>query len=76
MAHSVVMWLATLEYGKSSKSVKNPRKFTVNLNNPVPGDGGVPLGTITDGNDNHIETQWYRAGDAAKTCTTSRSVRR
>ncbi len=64
VAHSVVMWLATLEFEKSSKSVKHPRKFTVNLNNPVPGGGGVPLGTITDGNDNQIETQWYRAGDA------------
>ena len=63
VAASVVVWLATLEFNKSSKSVKNPRKFTVNLSNPVPGGGGVALGNITDGNDNHIETQWYRVGN-------------
>jgi hypothetical protein len=33
------------------------------LNDPVPGAGGVPLGTITDGSDINIETQWYRVGD-------------
>jgi hypothetical protein len=61
--YSVVLYLATLSLDKSSKSVKNPRKFSVNLNNPVPGGGGVPLGTITDGSDINIETQWYRVGD-------------
>jgi hypothetical protein len=60
----VVVYVATLSFDKSSKSVKNPRKYTVNLTNPVPGGGGVPLGTITDGNDNNIEIQWHRVGDA------------
>lgn len=61
--YSVVAPVAVLSFDKSSRSIKNPRKFTVNLNNPVPGGGGVALGTITDGNDNQIETQWYRVGD-------------
>jgi hypothetical protein len=61
---TVVLWLATLEFSKASRSVKNPRAYTVNLNNPVPGGGGVALGTITDGNDNQIETQWYTVGNA------------
>ena len=64
VGYSVVVYVATLSFDKSSRSVKNPRKYTVNLNNPVPGGGGVPLGTITDGNDNNIEIQWYRVGDA------------
>jgi hypothetical protein len=64
VGYSVVLYLATLSFEKSSKSVKTPRKYSVNLNNPVPGGGGVPLGTITDGNDNNIEIQWYRLGDA------------
>ena len=63
VGYSFVAHVAVLSFDKSSKSVKNPRKLTVNLNNPVPGGGGVPLGTITDGSDNQIETQWYRAGD-------------
>lgn len=62
--NSVVVYVAGISFDKSSKSVKNPRKYTVNLNNPVPGGGGVPLGNITDGNDINIETQWYRVGDA------------
>ena len=62
--NSIVVYVAGLSFDKSSKSVKNPRKYTVNLNNPVPGGGGVPLGTITDGDDNNIEIQWYRVGNA------------
>ena len=62
--YSVVLYVATLSFDKSSRSIKNPRKYAVNLSNPVPGGGGVPLGTITDGNDNNLEIQWYRVGDA------------
>jgi len=62
---TVVLWLATLEFSRASKSVKNPRAYTVNLNNPVPGGGGVSLGTITDASgDINIEVQWYRDGNA------------
>jgi len=63
VGYSVVTVVATLSFDKASKSVKQPRNYTVNLNNPVSGGGGVPLGTITDGNDNNIEIQWYRAGN-------------
>ena len=62
--NSVVLWAAFLAFDKSSKSIKNPRKDAVNLNYPVPGGGGVPLGTIVDGNDSNLEVQWYRVGDA------------
>ena len=61
--YSVVVVVATLSLDKFSRSVKNPRKYSLNLNNPVPGGGGVPLGTITDGSDINIETQWYRVGN-------------
>ena len=62
--YSVVLYLVTLSLDKSSKSVKNPRKYTVNLNNPVPGGGGTSLGSITDAGGNiNIEIQWYRVGD-------------
>jgi hypothetical protein len=61
--NSVVVYVAGLSFDKSSKSVKNPRRYMVNLNNPVPGGGGVPLGTISDGSDINIEIQWYRVGD-------------
>ena len=61
--YSVVLTLATLQFAQSGKSVKNPRTYTVNLNNPVSGGGGVPLGSITDGNNNHLEVQWYTVGN-------------
>jgi hypothetical protein len=37
-------------------SVKRPRTMTVNLNHPVPGGGGVPLGIITVDNDELLYT--------------------
>ena len=61
--YSVVLYLTTLHL-EQKKSVKNPRQYTVNLNNPVSGAGGAPLGIITDGNDINIETQWYTANNA------------
>jgi hypothetical protein len=45
-------------------TTKNPRTLTINLNRPVPGGGGVPLGIITDGDDNGVYTQMQRIGDA------------
>jgi hypothetical protein len=45
-------------------SIKNPRRYSVNLNHPVPGEGGVPLGIVTAGSYTNIEIQWYRVGDA------------
>lgn len=60
--HSIVIYLANLEMDVARKSVKNPRKYTVNLNSPVPGGGGVPLGVITDSANIHLETQWYTVG--------------
>ena len=48
----------------ASKSMKNPRTYSLNLNNPVPSGGGNPLGIITDGYDVYIETQWYTSGNA------------
>ena len=61
--YSLVTYVATLSFAKASRSVKNPRKIAVNLNNPVPGGISVPLGPITDGNDNNLEIQWKRVGD-------------
>jgi hypothetical protein len=61
--YSLVTVVAMVSFDKPSRSVKTPRYFTVNLNNPVPSGGGIPLGTITDANDNNIEVQWYRDGN-------------
>ena len=61
---SIVVYVGGLTLDQYKKSVKNPRKYTVNLNNPVLNGGGVPLGIITDGNDVNIETQWYTVGNA------------
>src|SRR5690242_18735828 len=36
-ANPVVIWSVFLSLDKASRSVKNPRTYTVNLNNPVPG---------------------------------------
>jgi hypothetical protein len=52
-----------LTLGERKDSTKNPRTLTVNLNNPVPDGGGVPLGVITDRSGNLV-TQWYMVGNA------------
>ena len=62
--YSIVIYLANMELDVARKSVKNPRKYTVNLNSPVPGGGGVALGVITDSANIQLETQWYRVGNA------------
>jgi len=64
--NSIVVMVAGLSLDKSSRSVKNPRKYSVNLDSPVPGGGGVPLGVVTDGNDVNLETQWTRVGDTRR----------
>src|SRR6185436_12590203 len=60
--YSVVLTVATTHLYQKGNG-KNPRKYAVNLDNPVPGGGGVPLGIIADGSDNNIETQWYTAAN-------------
>jgi len=44
-------------------SIKRPRAITVNLNKPVPGGGGIPLGIITTGNDIMLYTAWGIEGE-------------
>jgi len=62
--YSLVSVVTTLHLEKPKGSVKNPRTYVVNLSNPVPGGGGIPLGIIADNNDINIETQWYTVGNA------------
>jgi hypothetical protein len=53
----------------SQDSLKPLRTLTVNLNNPVPGGGGVPFGILTDkqsGEGIGLHTQRYYAGDTAQ----------
>jgi hypothetical protein len=47
-------------------SMKNPRAIVMNLNNPVPGGGGVARGVITDNSDLTVETQWYTGADLVR----------
>lgn len=60
---SAVTGIAVLGIGKANDSIRNPRKLTVNLTHPVPGGGGVPLGIITDGNDNGIVVERQKVRD-------------
>ena len=53
----------------SKDRIKNPRTYTMNVNNPVPGGGGVPLGIITDdrmGEGGGIMAQRLYGGDTAQ----------
>ena len=61
---SVVGNEAALTLYQKKESTKDPRKLTMNLNNPVPGGGGVPLGIITDGSGNGLITQRDLVGNA------------
>ena len=47
-------------------TVKHIRSFSVNLNRPVPGGGGVPLGINTSGNGSGFVTQRRMVGDAVQ----------
>lgn len=50
----VVGGLAAVGMDDANDSVPNPRRLKVNLEHPVPGGGGVPLGIISDGDDSGI----------------------
>ena len=56
----------TIDRDDNTKGITNLRKLTVNLDNPVPGGGGLPLGIVTDDNDNGLVVQWGRVGDDMK----------
>lgn len=47
-------------------TVRNARSFTVNLSQPVPGGGGVPLGINTAGNGSGFITQRGMVGDTVQ----------
>jgi hypothetical protein len=53
-------WRGTLE---------NPRALTVNLNKPVPGGGGVPLGIAASGDSSGLITQRGMIGDTVQNLT-------
>jgi hypothetical protein len=55
-------WLTILT--NDGSGLVNLRKFTVNLNNPVPGGGGVPLGIVTTGNGAGVHAKWGHIGNA------------
>lgn len=57
---------AGLGFIANTPSIKNPRKFIVNLNHPVPGGGGAPLGVITTDGIAALHAQWYRLGTAVQ----------
>jgi len=59
----VVQAMAAFLLDNPRDSVKNPRTLTVNLNRPVPGGGGVPLGIFTDSHDTGLYTTLPRVGD-------------
>jgi len=63
---SVVANEAVLAFGERRDSTKKPRRFAVNRNNPVPGGGGVPRGTITDSSGSWLVTQWHTVGTAVQ----------
>ena len=66
-ASPIIIWAAFLSLDKASRSVKHPRTYSVNLSHPVPGGGGIALGTITDATgDIDLETQWIRVGNARR----------
>lgn len=52
--------------------VTSPRKLTMNLDHPVPGGGGLPIGIVTNGIDQALPkyfgvlTQWRRAGNGSQ----------
>ena len=47
-------------------TVRNIRSFSVNLNKPVPGGGGVPLGIVSSGNGSGFVTQRRMVGDTVQ----------
>ena len=59
----VVSGFAGLSLWYNPDSIERPRTLSVNLNNPVPGGGGVPLGIITVDSDNMLYAAWKRDGN-------------
>lgn len=62
-AVNIGAWLTMFSFNGDTT---NQRRFTVNLNNPVPGGGGVPLGTIRAGNGTGLLAEWHRVGNATQ----------
>ena len=59
----VALAFAGLSLPYNPDSIKRPRTITVNLNNPVPGGGGVRLGIVSAGNDIMLYTARKLEGD-------------
>ena len=57
--------LGQISLGRFGKE-KDSRTLSVNLNHPVPGGGGVPLGIVTITGDNLLYAAWKRVGDTAR----------
>ncbi len=60
---SIVVYEANIIIDTDNARTKKPRTLTVNLDHPVPGGGGVPLGIIADGDDNGLVTELPMVGD-------------
>jgi hypothetical protein len=56
----------TLTIFDRTDTVRNIRSFSVNLNKPVPGGGGVPLGIVSSGNPSGFVTQRRMVGNAVQ----------
>lgn len=60
--------MGQISLGRFGKE-KDSRTLSVNLNQPVPGGGGVPLGIVTITGDNLLYTSWKRVGDTVRSPT-------
>jgi hypothetical protein len=60
---SIVVYEANVIIDEGKTSIKEPRKLTVNLNHPVPGGRGAPLGIISDGDDNGLVAELRKVRD-------------
>lgn len=61
--YSVVRAFVSVSLDTAREGVENSRHYSVNLSNPVPGGGGVPLGIVTAASNANIEVQWRRVGN-------------
>jgi hypothetical protein len=60
---SIVIYEANIILDKDNRNTAKPRRLSVNLSHPVPGGRSVPLGIITDGDDNGLVTELGMVGD-------------
>jgi len=60
---SIVVYEANVIIDEDKTGIKKPRELTVNLNHPVPGGRGVPLGIIADGDDNGLVAELQKVRD-------------